>query len=276
MENVNLNFHQTFKPEKQYIASLLDYVNNNTGFHSPKEISLETGIPTGESSGKVVPHIEYAKYMGLLNYELEASNFQLSLTTLGKCILEEDPGFMEELTLLICHGMLLRPTKGASVWSKTFLEVFPKYNDSISVEQCILELEKFYGDKIKQKNFAPFLSSYEDIFECFNIFTLDKTRSNIIFQNKLPINKDYIFVYAFLILAYWKEKFFEQNEISADEFELLYISNVFRWTKEETYSVLEMLNDKNIIRLNRQMSPYTILFLNTEDYLINKLYSELL
>lgn len=37
---------------------------------SKEEISEKTGIPTGKTSGKVVPHILYAQYMGLTTYTL--------------------------------------------------------------------------------------------------------------------------------------------------------------------------------------------------------------
>ena len=48
----NLNFHQTFKPEKQYVGSILD-VANNTDTMSVPNISSYTGIPNGKSSGKI-------------------------------------------------------------------------------------------------------------------------------------------------------------------------------------------------------------------------------
>ena len=65
---VNVNFHKTFKPERQYIGSILD-VANNTETMGVKDISACTGIPTGTSSGKVEPHISYANYMGLIEVE---------------------------------------------------------------------------------------------------------------------------------------------------------------------------------------------------------------
>lgn len=66
--SVNLNFHQTFKPEKQYIGSILDVANMNKAL-SIKDISALTGIPNGKSSGKVEPHIQYANFMGLVDFE---------------------------------------------------------------------------------------------------------------------------------------------------------------------------------------------------------------
>ena len=64
-KQVNVNFHQTFKPECQYISSILDIADGIT-WRSVKDISAVTGIPQGTSSGKVEPHISYAEYKGLV------------------------------------------------------------------------------------------------------------------------------------------------------------------------------------------------------------------
>ena len=63
----NLNFHQTFKPEIQYISSILSISDGSTSYEI-KDISNLTGIPNGKSSGKVEPHILYSYYMGLIDY----------------------------------------------------------------------------------------------------------------------------------------------------------------------------------------------------------------
>ena len=112
----NINFAQTFKPEKQYIGCLLKIAERNE-FMTTKQISLETGIPTGTSSGKVVPHIEYCKFMGLIDYEKKDSNtYKLGITPLGKVVLDEDPGIKEELSLILLHSLLLRNIEGAPIW----------------------------------------------------------------------------------------------------------------------------------------------------------------
>ena len=93
-KQVNVNFHQTFKPECQYISSLLDIADDST-WRSVKDISGITGIPQGISSGKVEPHISYAEYMGLVKSERREKRIKLSRTNLGKIIYMEDPGFQE-------------------------------------------------------------------------------------------------------------------------------------------------------------------------------------
>ena len=40
---VGLNFHQTFKPEKQYIAAILD-IAGDPDFRTIKEISMMTSL----------------------------------------------------------------------------------------------------------------------------------------------------------------------------------------------------------------------------------------
>ena len=50
---------------------------------------------------------------------------------------------------------------------------------------------------------------------------------------------------------------------------------LFGWDEQKEYEVLEQLSDKGIIRLNRQLVPYTILRLTDKDTVMERLYSEL-
>lgn len=67
----------TFLPERLYLTQLMKYASNEYS-GSLFEISEETGIPTGESTGKVKPHIDYAVGMGILQYALEDKKSLLS------------------------------------------------------------------------------------------------------------------------------------------------------------------------------------------------------
>lgn len=84
-----INFHKTFAPQDSYLTAIMELASQ--GFVGTKEeISEITGIPTGKTSGKVVPHILYAQYMGLTSHTLANSKYSLSLTELGKLVLEND------------------------------------------------------------------------------------------------------------------------------------------------------------------------------------------
>ena len=268
---VSLNFHQTFRPEKQYIAAILDIAGDQE-FWTVREISMMTGIPTGESSGKVEPHIIYADYMGLINYEKKEGKYSLKRTFLGETVYMEDPGLQEKLTELLCHTMIVRSENGARLWSTIFRNVMPRYKTGIKRDLLIKELNATLEGKITTKNIAPFFGSYENFFESLSVVSDDGSTLKLA---AIPYDKEYIYVYGLALLAYWKEQYPDQDEITSDQLRKLYFGNVFGWDIQEEYAVLEHLSDKQIIRMNRQLMPYTILRNVGFDDLVERLYSEL-
>ena len=270
-KQVNVNFHQTFKPECQYISSILDIADDST-WRSVKDISGITGIPQGTSSGKVEPHINYAEYMGLIKSERKAKEIKLSKTDLGKIVYMEDPGLQEALTKTLLHAMILRQKNGADMWSDIFKNIFPKYRGEIKKELLILELNQLYDNKVTTKNIAPFFGSYDDFFSELGMLTI---QDDVVTCNSLTYDKEFIYMYATVLWGYWDEYYPEQDEISSVQFAELGFGKAFGWDVKNEYEVMEHLADKELIRMNRQLMPYTILKLATEDELINNLYSEL-
>lgn len=267
----NLNFHQTFKPERQYISSILNAADM-TDFMSVQDISSCTGIPNGKSSGKVEPHINYAKYMGLIEKEKKDGGYILKRTKLGEIVCGEDPGLQENLSILLCHAMILRKENGADMWNAVFHRILPQYRSGIKKDILIKELEQLFGGKVNKKNFAPFVGSYEEMFSSTGILSFGRDNLNI---NMLQYDKEYIFLYAYVLFEYWDEIFSAQEEISAIQLVELNFGKSFGWDEQHEYEALEHLSDKGIIRLNRQLVPYTILRLADKETIMEKLYSEL-
>ncbi len=267
----NLNFHQTFKPEIHYISSVLSIADGDKALEV-KDISNMTGIPNGKSSGKVEPHIIYAKYMGLIDYKKENGKYILERTPLGEVVFSEDPGLQEKLTLLLCHALLCRKENGADVWKTVFNSIMPIYKTGIRKELVLKELEVVYKDKINTKNLAPFWGSYEDMFCSLGILDAE---GEIVKTSSLPYDKEYIYLYALVLFTLWDEMIPNEDEISSIQLESLEFRKLFCWDDEQQYKVLESLSDTGIIRLNRQLMPYTILRLTSMDFLREKLYSEL-
>lgn len=268
---INVNFHKTFKPEKQYIGSILDVANHAEAM-GIKDISKYTGIPTGDSSGKVEPHISYAKYMGLIEVEKKEKLFSLKRTKLGEVVSMEDPGLQEELTILLCHAMMMRDIGGADVWRAVLKKILPLYHSEMKKDTLIKELEHLFDGKVNRKNFAPFLSSYEGMFAGLNILFMEGDNIKI---NSLPYNKEFIYLYAYVLFEYWDELFAGVEEISSVQLETLNFGKVFGWDTKEEYEILEYLSDNGLVRLNRQLTPYTILRLADKDIVLERLYSEL-
>lgn len=268
---VKLNFHQTFKPERQYISSILN-VANGIDSMSIKDISACTGIPNGEISGKVEPHINYATYMGLVEYEKKNGLILLNRTKLGEIVFVEDPGLQEELSILLCHCMMLREKNGADVWNAVFKKILPKYRAGIKRDILIKELEQLFNGKVNKKNFAPFIGSYEDIFSVTGVLEVE---TDIVRVNSIAYVKEFVNLNAYILWEYWEELFPEQEEISSVQLEELRFGKAYGWDTQTEYKVLEHLADEGLIRMNRQLMPYTILRLVDKNTLAERLYSKL-
>lgn len=267
----NLNFHQSFKPEKQYIGSILGVANNAKAL-SVQDISAYTGIPNGKSSGKVEPHINYAKYMGLIEAEKKGGEYSLTRTKLGDIVAMEDPGIQEDLSVLLCHAMLPRNENGADMWNAVFMKILPMYRGEMKKELLLKELKQLFDGKANKKNFAPFLGSYEEMFAGINLLSQDSENVKL---NKSQYNKEFVYLYAFILYEYWDEMYSNQEEISSVQLATINFGKVFGWDEQREYEVLEQLSDKGIVRLNRQLVPYTILRLADKDAVMERLYSEL-
>lgn len=278
MARTNLNFHQTFKPERQYISSLLSALENCSGL-DVQEISNQTGIPTGKSSGKVEPTISYAEYMGLLTKEKKDGQYDIAYTNLGRCINDEDAGLLEKLSLLAMHCMLVRPFRGAELWAHIFHNVFPKYRNRLTAKQFEKEIEIQFGAGVKM---APFNGCYQDLFGSLNLLENDADQ---IILNKTKIDPDFVYLYAFVLISYWDEwmkyapktetQMASETEITADHLGQIGFRNPFGWSEKDEYQVLELMASKGLIVLNRQMVPFTVRRATDLETVIDELYSEL-
>lgn len=276
----NLDFHQTFKPERACLSSLLTELKECSG-KSAQEISKITGIPTGVSSGKVVPSIYYLFYMGMITYELTDKQYYLAYTHLGECVVEEDPGLMENLTLLLMHCMLTRKLSGAGLWGYIINELLPKYHYDIKKENFEKELEMYYEKNVAT---APFNGTYTGVFNQLRILQI--TNDGYL-MTPHSYNPEFIYLYSLVLCEYWDEWINgysdnkkENYNISDKEITSVQLSQIgyrlpFGWSEQEEYRSLEAMHDKGVIVLNRQMSPFTVRRITSKEEITALLYSEL-
>lgn len=264
--NRPLHFHQTFPPTLDYIRRVL-LLGDSSDFMTKEEMSAITGIPTGKSSGKVEPHICYAQYMGLINDEIISGKHFIHRTTLGNEIIRQDPGFQEYITQLICHVRLTSPSTGATMWSVILRDILPQYRNGIETNILNDEIAK---RNLGKMNMGPFFSTYKNGLNLLKIVEKDKKRAHLMSLSYIP---DCIFVYAYALLYEWEHIFPRTLEITADEIPQLQFGNTFGWDMQKQYEALEHLCEKGIIRMNRQLSPYTIIKQRCSDEMIPLLYS---
>lgn len=277
---INLDFHQTFKPERACLSSLLVELKACSG-KSAQEISKITGIPTGASSGKVVPSIYYLFYMGMITYELTDKQYYFVYTYLGKCVMEEDPGLMENLTLLLMHCMLSRKQSGAGLWGYIINELLPKYHYDIKRDNFEKELEMYYEKNVVT---APFNGTYAGIFNQLGILQIN---NGGYLMTSHSYNSEFIYLYSLVLYEYWDEwingysnEEKEDYKISDKEITSVQLSQIgyrlpFGWSEQEEYHSLEAMHDKGVIVLNRQMSPFIVRRITSKEEITTLLYSEL-
>lgn len=108
-----------------------------------------------------------------------------------------------------------------------------------------------FDGKANKKNFAPFISSYEDMFSCINILELDTETVRV---KETTYNKEFIYLYAFILFEFWDELYGGQEEISSVQLADISFGKVFGWDEQKEYEVLEQLSDKGLMLLFLRLS----------------------
>lgn len=258
-----VNFHQTFPPTPAYIGRILSVANGEK--RSAREVSDLTGIPQGESSGKVVPHLKYAAYMGLIEPDVTVP----TLTPLGEVVLEEDMSCSEELTQWLLHSNLSSCT-GAPMWHFFVRDLLHNNRDGISTEYLASQMQYKFGNA----KYAPVITTYNE-FSAFDYIEVEKSSGSI---KLIPqrVQREMLYVYGYEMLREWEIVYPETPEITADELGHLACSTCLGLTENHWFEVLEQLATKGVCRINKQLSPFTVVRLTNSESLVSKLYSLLI
>jgi len=265
---VNLNFHLTFPPAVDGISRLLS-VADREGAYTKEELSQQTGIPTGKSSGKVVPYINYSVYMGLLSDCIKNGKHILTLTSLGRELWHQDPGLREKVSLLICHARLASQVSGASLWAYFFKSIFPRYPDGISDALLKDELQKA-AKPGAEVNKGPFLSAYSGMFGPLRLLN---GSGDCLSAAAGTFDPEALYAYAYGLLYEWESLFPERREITTDELLRLQMAATFGLSRDSFADLLQHLADIRILYFNRQLIPCTVIRERQSEDMIPLLYS---
>jgi hypothetical protein len=268
----SLNFHQSFPPEREAIAQLLNLSKRETDFLTKEEISQLTTIPTGGSSGKVVPNISYANIMGLINIEKKGKSFKLFPTLLGETINDEDSFFLESITLWACHYNLVSKSSKALVWSFVFNEVVQQLGTKIERDVLSNIVNKRFESEV---NLSPFRSTFlKGSFAPLGI--LNEEDNHYVFTPH-KIEPSYKYLYAYQLLNSWETLMEDRTEITINDVrDKLFFGSPYLWGDRDILNILELLQDDRIVMINRQLSPLTIVRQESSRSLLSQIYSLLI
>ena len=267
------NFHRTFVPERQYLGALLKYAAGDAVVEM-QLISEETGIPTGASSGKVMPTADYCRGMGLLTV-LPGKEKRFQLTSFGRTVLLEDPFFREPITQWIAHLQLCHHLHGAEVWYQTFCQGATVLGQMFTRDS----LDSWLATAMhvtSQNLIGPLVRMYEDdaSFGLSAVLTSDKT---LIRRNRAPLDHVYAYGYGAWICSLIDDAGRNGAQITVDELEMKCgWRSIAGWNLKESHDVLGMLEQKQILVVDRQMNPWIIQSRSSAESLWRRLYDNLI
>lgn len=269
MKKYNLNFHQTFCPDKNYISKLL-MKTSDLKLVTKEQISEITTIPTGNSSGKVEPTIEYMKYMNLIDYTKESNVYTIRKTSLGEVVSREDPYLSEKISLLMLNYFLTSKSFGAEMWYKVLREIPYEYGRNVSTNIVIKEVESYYKKKVKM---GALNSTYINEYSFNDVNIVDIEKENYSYKS-IKYNFEEIYMYSYTLIKELEYLDNERKEFTINEIiDDLKWNLGFGWTKDEAYNVLEKLENKGIVKINKQLNPITVTVNKESKDILNDIYS---
>ena len=261
----NLNFHQTFKPERNHISSLLSIEHLNA---TKEEISHQFSIPTGSSSGKVEVNLLYSQAAGLLTFTKKKELFIINRTHLGDVIYENDSFLEHELTQLLFHYMFCSKNSELVLWELLFTNY---HKGSYKVE--VTDFRKFAEKTLSAKNikFAPLWGTYISEDPLINIGVLKHYKKGEYHFGEISIISHYFHWYALFLYHFLQEFDNNRNNFTLEELQFSGFPQIFGWDSGNIRKILELIESKNYLNLNKQFSNYHIYLNKDLDELINTL-----
>lgn len=251
------NFHKTFIPERRFLQALLEFAAAE-GKGTIQEISRATGIPTGESSGKVAPTLDYCRAMGLVSLpEARTSRKQPQLTAFGRAVFLNDAFFLNEMTQWLAHLNLCSRKGGAEMWFRVFWEGAVRLGPSFTREG-LLESVSFWTGTANWRVVAPLVRMYQEdasFSKCGALREETKTLS----RRKMPVSPDFVSGYACWILAAMESIPDYSGQVTIDQLEdACGLSQLTGWTQAEVEEMLNLLSRWGALSVDRHMRPWIL------------------
>lgn len=250
-----LSFHQTFISERRLITAILDYAAMGKQGNY-QEISSETGIPMGKSSGKVPAILAYAEGMGLIKIMKKGAVTKPILTHFGKAVYAEDKYLSESTVQWLAHMNICRNDIGARAWHAVFAQGRNIIGTSFSREQLEEYLVGIFGKG--KRRIGPLISTYiQDAgLQRANVLSVN---GNKIVRNKAPTLESYSVPYSAHILSLMDAYFKNQNQITFSDFNKKTLwFEICLWSQSDIERIFTFIEQKGYISIDRQMHPWII------------------
>ena len=252
-----INFHRTFVPERRLIGALLHYAaRGRQGTY--QQIAADTGIPMGDSTGKVPAILDYARGMGLV--ELAGPGRSATkrpvLTAFGQVVYSADSSLGEKLTQWLAHLNLCRGDIGAMAWRSVFAEGRRILGGSFSRQQVENYLMGIHGSG--KDRTGPLIRTYLDGAALGRAGVLASSE-DILQRQKAPLLDSYAYAYSAFFLTLMEVCFPGQAQITlSDLSEKTLCFDVCLWSEDDIEWACSLLDRKGLVRVDREMRPWIL------------------
>ena len=257
-DRLSVSFHQTFIPERLYITAFLRFVAGG-GRGTDQQISEQTGIPVGKSSGKVPAIIRYCSGMGLVTItgKAKVEDREFGLTSFGRCVLLEDPNLSEDLTQWLVHFHLCRRNAGAEIWFQCFARGYPVLGMEFCEDELTSHLANIFGNK-KRSLIGPLIRTYEETAS-LKVAGVLQRHNGIIKRIPAPLLSGFRNGYSAFLLSLWDYYFPAEFQVTVNDFEQkTYLQQITGWDLRQYEIALDMMQAAGSIRIDKQMRPWVL------------------
>lgn len=252
-----INFHRTFVPERRLIGALLHYAAlGKEGTY--QEISAETGIPMGESTGKVPAILDYARGMGLVTLgQTEAAlSRRPMLTPLGQAVYAMDRYLGETLTQWVAHLNLCRADIGARTWRAAFVDGYRVLGSRFTRDELESYLANVFGGGNERT--GPLIRTYDDEAALGRAGVLGVS-TDAVERRSAPLLDSYATAYSAVALELMETCFPGQMQVTLSD--LNATTGWFEaclWGPEQVERLCALLDRKGLVTVDRQMRPWIL------------------
>ena len=270
------NFHKTFKPERQYINAMLLYAASGQAGDA-QTIAAATGIPTGVSSGKAPAILDYCRGMGLIKLtgSDRSSIKKPDLTPFGRIVLMEDPYMKTSVSQWIAHFNLCDPFTGADVWYHTFFAGTQALGMNFPRAKLEAYLSVIYGIE-RSGLIGPLSGMYEDE-AAFKVCGVLSETEGMIVRRPAPVTDEFGLGYGAWMLRLIGDHFPKRRQISITDLDAIAgWRTIPGWDVSSLQRVLELVERKGLIEIDRHMEPWFLLPKAGPDETWRRIYDDML
>jgi hypothetical protein len=252
-----INFHKTFIPERRLITALLDFAAQKKE-GTLQEISLETGIPMGQSTGKTPAIIDYARGMGLITIEKgeKQASKKPMLTDFGIIVYREDKYLSEEMVQWLVHMNLCRSDIGALAWHRVFAVGRNVLGTAFTKQQLEEYLISSCGPG--KDRTGPLILTYTEDAALARAGILN-VKGEEVLRRKAPSHVSYALPYSAFIIMLMEVFFPRQTQVTLTDFnKTTRWFDICLWNQPDVENILAQVELKNYLSIDRQMHPWII------------------